>query len=77
MKSNQIDAYAFHFKEIINQCNITFCVKMTEKLQLNYKFIRLTYKRCESYQNENPEAPNITWPDENEDKAIIEFHACK
>lgn len=27
--------------------------------------------------NENPDAPNITWPDETEDKAIIEFHACK
>ncbi len=27
--------------------------------------------------NENPDAPNITWPDESEDKAIIEFHACE
>merc|ERR550532_920361 len=25
--------------------------------------------------NENPEAPNISWPDENADKAIVEFSA--
>jgi hypothetical protein len=27
--------------------------------------------------NENPDAPNLTWPDETNDKAIIEFHACE
>jgi len=38
--------------------------KMTEKLKEVYDAI-----------NENPDAPNINWPDEKEDKAIIEFHA--
>ena len=27
--------------------------------------------------NENPEAPNISFPDEDEAKAIVDFHACK
>ena len=27
--------------------------------------------------NENPEAPNITLPDDTEEQAIIEFHSCK
>ena len=27
--------------------------------------------------NENPDCPNISIPDETEDKAIVEFHACK
>ncbi len=26
--------------------------------------------------NENPEAPNITFPDADADRAIIDFHAC-
>merc|ERR1719245_2524018 len=38
--------------------------KMNEKLKEVYDAI-----------NENPDAPNITWPDEHEDRAIIEFHA--
>lgn len=38
--------------------------KMNDKLKEVYDAI-----------NENPDAPNITWPDEHEEKAIIEFHA--
>lgn len=38
--------------------------RMNEKLKQVYDAI-----------NENPDAPNITWPDEDEEKAIIEFHA--
>jgi len=38
--------------------------KMSDKLKEVYDAI-----------NENPDAPNITWPDEGEEKAIIEFHA--
>merc|ERR1712012_1386314 len=37
--------------------------KMTDKLKTIYDAI-----------NENPECPNITFPDETEDKAILEFH---
>lgn len=38
--------------------------KMSDKLKEVYDAI-----------NENPDAPNIQWPDEGEEKAIIEFHA--
>jgi len=38
--------------------------KMNEKLKTVYDAI-----------NENPECPNISFPDETEDKAIVEFHA--
>lgn len=38
--------------------------KMNDKLKEVYDAI-----------NENPEAPNITWPDELEEKSIIEFHS--
>merc|ERR1712241_1462126 len=38
--------------------------KMNEKLKTVYDAI-----------NENPECPNIAFPDETEDKAIVEFHA--
>jgi len=38
--------------------------KMNEKLKEVYDAI-----------NENPEAPNITWPDEGEQKSVIEFHS--
>merc|ERR1711899_539243 len=38
--------------------------KMSDKLKEVYDAI-----------NENPDAPNIEWPDEGEEKAIIEFHS--
>merc|ERR1719219_1916821 len=38
--------------------------KMSDKLKEVYDAI-----------NENPDAPNIQWPDEGEEKAIIEFHS--
>ena len=38
--------------------------KMSNKLKEVYDAI-----------NENPDSPNIQWPDEGEEKAIIEFHA--
>merc|ERR1712079_373178 len=38
--------------------------KMSDKLKEVYDAI-----------NENPDAPNIEWPDEGESKAIIEFHS--
>ena len=41
---------------------------------LEYLFCSQVYDAI----NENPEAPNISFPDSGEeDRAIIDFHACK
>merc|ERR550532_247834 len=52
--------------------------KMSDKLkELNDRMSKKTSAFNMVYDaiNENPDAPNIQWPDEGEEKAIIEFHA--